>query len=545
MALNQPVWSLVDEAEHYDFIVQLRHGTYPVADRTLITPETLSVSETTGVYKAFYPPSSYPAPDVTDLTPPPAGMTPRANAAWMLRHMWQLSHESIQTPLYYLLMVPVWAAADRLGGPWAAIYVLRLINALLIASLAPMAIVAARIVAPGRTDVAALAALFAILLPGLDLNGTRVSNDSLAAALGGLLIVLCLRWTGSSWSWRRALLVGVLLGACVMVKLTLGALLVVVAVAAVWPGGGQRLVSRALRVALSGAIALVALAPWFAINLRDYQSLTQGDHVARISEVVPGPLTAPFIPLDLAVFHLTYWSGEPWGALPLAGLFSMLAALIVLTVPVALYRARPWSGPMVVAVVGVSAIALVALALPATAGYEFVAPGRYAYPALPAAAVLCAIGVTALIRNVVVLRSVAVAYAVIAATMLVLGAAGVGRQAPLPARPPAGVQTATVSATGARDGFTVEVDAVAARPEGTWFHVVATNGGAGEVEWTVPGQNVRSSGLPADVDPGQTVSGWIYLPGDATSLRFTDVTTDGYASVGDIDLVVSRPATPR
>src|SRR5262252_10626214 len=220
MALTQPVWSLVDEAQHADFIIQLSHGVYPVADRTSINPETLQVSKSTGVYRAFYPAGSYPTPDLTDVGPPPDGISDRANAAWVQRHLWQLSLESVQTPGYYLAVVPVWWLADRLGGPLVGIYTLRLINALIVASLAPMTVVVARALFASRPEITLLAALLAILLPGFALNGPRISNDALAAALGGLIVVLAVRWSAGRWSWRRTALAGLLLGAGLLVKLT-------------------------------------------------------------------------------------------------------------------------------------------------------------------------------------------------------------------------------------------------------------------------------------------------------------------------------------
>jgi len=55
-ALSQPVWSVVDEAQHFDFIVQLGHGVYPTADQTIIDPDTLQVMRSTGVFRAFYLP---------------------------------------------------------------------------------------------------------------------------------------------------------------------------------------------------------------------------------------------------------------------------------------------------------------------------------------------------------------------------------------------------------------------------------------------------------------------------------------------------------
>ena len=115
MALTQPIWSRVDEAQHTDFIIQLSHGVYPVADRTVVDPETIRVMQSTGVFR-FESPGSYPVPDVTDLGPPPAGMSARANATWMSRHLWQLSYESAQTPGYYVLTRRSPATAWRQRG---------------------------------------------------------------------------------------------------------------------------------------------------------------------------------------------------------------------------------------------------------------------------------------------------------------------------------------------------------------------------------------------------------------------------------------------
>ena len=93
MALTQPIWSRVDEAQHTDFIIQLSHGVYPVADRTVVDPETIRVMQSTGVFR-FESPGSYPVPDVTDLGPPPAGMSARANATWMSRRSWRMNWRS-------------------------------------------------------------------------------------------------------------------------------------------------------------------------------------------------------------------------------------------------------------------------------------------------------------------------------------------------------------------------------------------------------------------------------------------------------------------
>ena len=565
MAVTQPVWSVIDEAQHYDFIVQLGHGVYPIGDETLITADTLEVMRSTGVFRGFYLPGTYPSPDLTDIGPPPPTMSARANAAWMLRHMWQLSHESVQTPGYYLSMVPVWWIADKLGGPWAAIYALRVVNALIIAALAPMAVVVARALAPARPDIVFIAAIFAVFLPGLDLNGTRVSNDALAAAIGGLSVLLAVRWAGDGWTWRRAVLMGALLGLGLMVKLTLGGLIPALVLSALWRGAPSRS-TNLVRAAFSGAIALLCLTPWFLLNLQKYGGIMPGAHSGRLSDALPGPLTPAFIPLDIAVFHLTYWTGEPWGALPLAGVMVVLGGLIALmalagVVSVLRSRSIPVPrGPLAVAVAALAGLIAVSLLLPATVGFEFSGPGRYAYPALPAAAALCAIGVVAVLPNAYARRAVVAAYVVLAVVMLAGGAAGLPPPPDAGARtPPARAKTVEVSASGQFAGVTITVDRVALDKDAkaTWLAVSVTNSGADEAEWTVPpavsngevaaaGQYLKSTQLPGDIDAGQTLKGWLYVPldpsglrpGKTLQLRFRDVAAGGYRTVGDIVIAV-------
>jgi membrane-bound ClpP family serine protease len=216
----------------------------------------------------------------------------------------------------------------------------------------------------------------------------------------------------------------------------------------------------------------------------------------------------------------------------------------------------------VVAVVSLAGLIAVSLLLPATVGFEFEGPGRYAYPALPAAATLCAIGVAFVLANVSARRAVVGAYVVLAVAMLVGGAAGLPPQPNPGARtPPAVAKTVDVSASGHLGGMTITLDRVALDKDAkaTWFAVSVTNSGVEEAEWTVPpavsdgqvaaaGQYLKSTQLPGDIDPGQTVKGWLYVPLDPSDLHagrtlqltFRDVAVDGYRTVGDI--VISIPA---
>ena len=551
MAMSQPVWSRIDEAQHTDFIIQLSHGVYPLADRTVIDPETLRVMQSTGVYR-FEGPGSYPTPDASDIGLPPQGMTARDNAVWMSRHLWQLSYESAQTPGYYALMVPVWWIADRLGGTMTAIYVLRIINALLVALLAPMAIVVATRLAPGRTDVAVLAALFAILLPGLDLNATRVGNDALAAVLGAAAIVMSVRWAGGAWSVRRALLLGLVLGAGVLVKLTLLGLAPAVAAAILWPARGPSLSRRVGLLMVTGLVVAACLGIWFALNLHLYGVPLPSARTNRLSIVPPMSFDLRYVPFSMAFFVVSYWSGEPLGALPYAAGFVVLGSLVTLIAVAGLIKRWNLGGPGLVGIVAIAGMLAVALLLPATAAFQFAGPGRYEYPALPAVAALTAMGVTALLARASAWRSLAGLYGVGAAAILTGGALGLAAE-PSPVgsgMPPSDATLVATQASGQRGAFSVGVDGVALDPVGraTWVHVTATNAGSQEAEWSpapvvdgVTADYARSTHLPGDLEPGESASGWIYVPleahrGDTLTLRFRDVAQESYASVGDIEV---------
>lgn len=573
MAVTQPVWSRIDEAPNADFIVQLSHGVYPVADTTLVDPETVQVLEAEGFFTATYPaasgPPMGPAPDPTETSPIPPGMSDRVNAIWMARHMWELSRESDQTPAYFALMAPVWWVVDRLGGHFAAIYVIRIIGALLIATLAPMAVSVARILTPTRPEVSALAALFAILLPGLNLNGTRISNDALAIALGGLFVLLAVRWAGSAWTWRRAVLMGLLLGAGLMVKLTLIGLFPALALAVLWPAAGSDWRGRLARLLLSGAIASACLGPWLLLNLHNYGAILPGARIERLLDAVPGSITVPWITLDLAVVEFTYWTGEPWGVLPLALPFAVLGGVLALTVPmgvISLVRARGASvstAPLAVATVALGGMIVVALTLlPASFRLEVVGAGRYAYPAVPAAAALVAIGISTVLRNAFTRRTVVTLYALAAVGMLGAGALGLPAKPVLelgPGTPPPNARMVSVTASGDLEGVTISVNRIAFDPgaKATWFEVTMTNSTPVEVDWpVVPVASVgdevfnveylKSTRLPSDIDAGQTVTGWLFVALDPSGvhgsdhvlLRFQDVAVDNYRTVQDVDVLV-------
>ncbi|HKW59419.1 MAG TPA: hypothetical protein VJR46_06655, partial [Candidatus Dormibacteraeota bacterium] len=161
-------------------------------------------------------------------------------------------------------------------------------------------------------------------------------------------------------------------------------------------------------------------------------------------------------------------------------------------------------------------------------------------------------------------QAVGVAYAALALALLAGGAAGLPPAPSVGARvPPANAVTSIVNATSSLGGVTITIDQVAFdhRAGATWLHATLVNSTTDEIEWTVPpvvstdgasanGEYRRSTQLPGDVDAGQRVSGWLFVPLDPASVRpggvlhvrFVDVAMAGYRTVGDVNVEVKVAA---
>jgi hypothetical protein len=309
--------------------------------------------------------------------------------------------------------------------------------------------------------------------------------------------------------------------------------------------------------------------PWFVLNLHLYGGLTPGARALRLGDGLPGSLTPEFVVADVTTFLITWWSGEPWGTLPLALPFVLFGVLIALMAPVAvnkLLRDQAGSraqGRLVVATAAVVGMMAAALSLPAISQFSFVGHGRFAYPAVSAAAVLLALGLSEVVTRAFIRRSVAAAYALVVVVMLVVGAANFHarpRLEPGPGVPSADARMVSVSASGQLEGVTINVDHIAFDygAKAIWFEVTATNRSSARVDWPVvplaygdgAALNVdylRSTHMPGDIDPGQSVKGWLRVDfdparvhsNDEVLLRFPDVAADHYRTVADIDIRVS------
>lgn len=199
--------------------------------------------------------------------------------------------EYYQPPLYYLLEVPVYAVAraafgdntDRIVRALRAMsIVLWGCNVLLLWGIMRRLRI--------RNDfVIACAACLICLLPTYMLISSVMNNDNLLVALGGALLYLMTGPLG----WRRALLMGVLLGALLLTKLS-AAVYAIALVALVLALVLQKRLSAARAIgllALMGMVAGLLFAPWALRNWYVYGDLT-AEKVANVPYHWPSTVEA-------------------------------------------------------------------------------------------------------------------------------------------------------------------------------------------------------------------------------------------------------------
>ncbi len=566
MAVVQPVWSRVDEAQHADYIAHITQRQWPVEGQTRISALILDVMNQTGTYR-WHLPGEEPVPPeqgVGDFTPPPA-VSGIALKEWTARHLWTYSYEAAQPPLFYLVAAPFWLAGKSAGGTLGAVYAVRLFNAMLVAALAPLAAIASLlVVANGRRAVATAA--LAALVPGMLLNGTAVTNETLAAVLGGVLTVLALLGVRGGWSLRLAALVGVVFGLAVLAKLTAAGLVIGLAVAFLWPWVARRtsLVHCLVPAATAAAAALAVFMPWLALNeaLYGHPLATREADQLLGSFFGENVLTPRMIAISFKNGYATFWSGEPWDTLPIVRPLTGLALVWCVAAVVGIQRLLRAPGTralmaVVTAIsVGTALWAFTAMLLSHIGGYM---PGRYVYPALVAIAVVLVHGGAAAFGSgrlrMLALTGFA-AYIAIAAADIAAYAAGltsVERHSSLV--PPASGRQQLVATSSSMGPVTITFDRVVrdAGQKRVFVHLRLVNDGDSTMEWwpvavaAFPGQPLMNSDypegdpLPQVVAAGAVTEGWVvfdHVPtatlGSSFRVGFLGVSSGGYRVYGDV-----------
>lgn len=562
MAAGQPIWSRVDEAQHWDFIAQLARGSYPVEGRTLIRPETLDLMAETGIYR-WNVPGQWPSLTITStagLTTVPAYLKGYARRLWIVRHIWQFSYEAGQPPLFYLAALPFWLAGNGLAGAQGAVYAVRVFDALLVGCLGLLAFTLARLLFPGRPAVAWLSVAMVAILPGLLLNGTQVTNDTLAAVLGAATLLAALLGHRRGWPLRWQLLTGLAFGAAMATKLTTAGLALPVVVAFLWP------YARPRAGLVTAGVAAAVFAPWLVLNLHLYGELLPSAATRALIGAIfePASPAAGYLAGSLRNGFATFWAGEPYREVPLHQLTTYLMAVWCLLAVVGLAlllqrRREPWVPALVLtalACIGELLGTVLTLSVSGVGGWL---PGRYLFPALAAAVVIVVGGSFVVLRGALPRAAFFGALTVAAGVNVggfLLGFTGY----PLEQRtgPAAASTFHQVQARASYAGVVVTADRLAADPvhQCLWVHISAHNGTAGPVEWwpvlyvrlpgreSVEGQYGGSSPFPDSFAAGTTVSGWAKVRIPPSELRWpetvtaamVDIAADGYRHLGDLEL---------
>lgn len=239
LVFREPIFTPVDELEHTDYVRTIaEQARLPIYGQELIDPTLLAVYL-----------HEYPGPfDPTHYQRLPQYI--------------YLGYEALQFPVYYIVAAPVYKIFDR--DPRAAIYALRMQNVAFSGALLLVLMLLLRGVFPGRPEVAALAPLTFLMMPGVSLRHSQVTNQVLAALLLAVLFTLLLR-NGKSSPGRVAFVEGALLGVAVLTKITVVGLGPSILAAWATRTGGLR-----QRFAPGAAGFVLATLPWLIWSLAVY-----------------------------------------------------------------------------------------------------------------------------------------------------------------------------------------------------------------------------------------------------------------------------------
>jgi len=262
-AFGTPLWQVPDEPAHYTYVQhiaengrlpELREGDYP--------HDYLEAAK--GVRFAD-----------TDISP--------------------IRYESHQPPLYYLLMTPVYLAAQAVR--WHPAYAIRVVSLLLGGVALLLGYHVARRIFPRDPRIALGATALAAVLPMHLTMVAAVNNDVLAELMIAAVALQLVAPSAQRWTWRRAVLLGLTLGLAALTKLQSYVAFALVAAALAWDASSRRQRDGALRpmraLALGAVmlgIAIVVVAPWL---LRNASLYGWGDLLGlqRHDQVVVGQLT--------------------------------------------------------------------------------------------------------------------------------------------------------------------------------------------------------------------------------------------------------------
>jgi len=414
-ALIQPVWSRVDEAQHYHYVQYLSQNlTLPTEGQTFVSPEVVDVSLKSNQWgwraagELSTPVYLNPSAWITV----PGELDDQAREKWVRRNLWEFNYESMQPPLYYAINVPVYTALP--DDSFIKLYGMRLLSALLASAMVPLTWLTAREAYPESRLVVYGAPVAMLMVQGYALNMSQITNDALTVPLTAGAVLLLLRMVARGFTWRRSLVIGLVIGAALLTKMTTIFLLPVTLAALALPVLYKReKTTKALAQAvIIYGIAAAVLMPWITHNFVVYGDAT-GASAARplMSSFFISPLES-ISSLRLDELLPTFWFGEPVFPFPFwAYAWVAVGTAMVVAILGILYYYFSAGGRATAAVPGSNGAGqtpdarlpvnfMVAafvvgvafnLLIPFGSGIGGI-PGRYLYPLIPAAAFLLVFG---------------------------------------------------------------------------------------------------------------------------------------------------------
>jgi hypothetical protein len=365
-AIKTPAWQVPDEPAQYNYVAQVyKNGCCPKME-----PGDWDNDYLEAIKAARFAPS-------------------------MLERLSTIQYEDHQPPLYYLLVLPVYAISE------GSLTALRLASVLIGAGVVILAWAAVQTVFPAQPWLALATAAFVAFLPQHVFMMAGVENDSLAELIVALVLFLGVLYLGG----RRQihpLILGLLMGAAFITKLTvylpvvgvLGLAVLLRARRECWPMG--RLARQSAWILVP---ALLIGGVWWTRNIITYGSVADFMVQKTHDAVVVGQERTDdyqaqhggvggWLRDGVSITFHSFWGQFGWMGVPMPDSFyTGLLAFTVFVIVGALIAAIRWRGALNVIqreqllLLGTAAF----LAFAAFAGYNFKFvqfQGRYLYPGL-------------------------------------------------------------------------------------------------------------------------------------------------------------------
>ena len=198
----------------------------------------------------------------------------------------RLAYEAQQPPLYYWLFALAYRVTAGLSF-LTQVWLLRFLGLLLASAVIPLGFFVAKIAFGANLQALGLVVLIAAT-PELMLTVSHIGNDSLAVAMGGLLLLTLFQWKEAPSSLSRALALGTVLGLALLTKAYFIALLPpILLFAAIW---AKR--KSAYREALAFLASTALISAWWYVGTWRATHSISGEQI-EISGVAS--LTSPVV----------------------------------------------------------------------------------------------------------------------------------------------------------------------------------------------------------------------------------------------------------